>query len=65
MQYLSLIFAYSGSGIMKNNPKDIDSTVNALQEFVKQFGSHDEYTKIVMEILLEELFDKKKESENQ
>ena len=38
---------------------DIQATVNALQEFVKGFGSQDEYTKLVMEILLEELFDKK------
>jgi hypothetical protein len=44
-----------------NHQDEIGSTVNALQEFVKEFGSQDEYTKIVMEILLEELFSKTKE----
>ena len=41
---------------MKNHQNEISSTVDALQEFVKQFNANDDYTKLVMEILLEELF---------
>ena len=51
---------------MSKTQKEINVAVDALQTFVQEFGTQDEYTKIVMEILLEELFDKKqpkKESE--
>jgi hypothetical protein len=41
---------------MKNHQNEINSTVDALQEFVKQFDANDDYTKLVIEILLEELF---------
>jgi hypothetical protein len=43
---------------MKNDKEQIESTVSALQEFVKEFGTLDDYTKLVMEVILEELFDK-------
>ena len=46
---------------IENTPLEIgiESTVTALQEFIKEFGSQDDYTKLVMEIILEELFEKK------
>jgi hypothetical protein len=43
---------------MAEKPQDqISSGVEALMTFVKDFGSNDEYTKLIMEIVLEELFD--------
>lgn len=44
--------------MMKDEKEKIESTVSAIQEFVKEFGTLDDYTKLVMEILLEEMFDK-------
>lgn len=47
---------------MSNTKDEINKTVDALQEFVKEFGANDDYTKLVMEIFLEEIFSKNKES---
>jgi hypothetical protein len=39
--------------------------VVALQDFVNEFGPNDEYTKLIMEVLLEELFTKPHTNYNQ
>ena len=42
---------------MKNHQDEAQIGVEALQAFAAQFGSDDDFTRLVMEIILEELFE--------
>lgn len=47
---------YSGIDIMKNHHEIAESGVQALQAFAAEFGSDDAFTRLVMEVIFEELF---------
>lgn len=47
---------------MKKHQDDANSGVEALQAFASEFGSDDPFTRLVMEIVLEELFNKNPEN---
>jgi hypothetical protein len=47
---------------MKKHQDDANSGVEALQAFASQFGSDDPFTRLVMEIVLEELFNQNPEN---
>ena len=57
MQYLFLIFAYSGNLIdMKNPNKKIIEGHQTLNSFFEQFGDRDVYTMIVLEEVFKEIY---------
>lgn len=54
---MSFILAYSGKGIgMSKHQDEAGVATDAFKAFAQQFGPDDVYTRIILEVILEELF---------